>query len=41
MLKPQDLPRRLDYCNWLMIQIGHQLEGFNWSDESNITVHRC
>jgi hypothetical protein len=35
----QDLPRRLDYCQWLMTQTNHQLEGFKWSDESNF--HLC
>ena len=39
LLKDQDPPRRLDYCNWLMTQTDQQLEGLNWSDEANF--HLC
>ena len=39
LLKPQDPPRRLDFCNWFMTKTDQQLEGFNWSDESNF--HLC
>ena len=38
MLKPQDLARRLNYCNWLLTQSEQQLEGFCWSDESNFQL---
>ena len=39
LLKPQDPPRRLHFCNWFMTKTDQHLEGFNWSDESNF--HLC
>ena len=38
-LKPQDLPRRLIFCQWLVTLSDQQLLEFLWSDEANF--HLC